>query len=1428
MSVNFDVLSGSLKLDTSGWHGAIKGAQTGLQSFVANIQQSLDVLKRGVDNVAKAFGGFATAAGALTAVGLKIGASYEQAMVKVKVVTNATEKEFAALGKEAERLGLVTAFSAKEAAQGMSELALQGFKAGDIMKHTESVLQLASATQTSVAESASIAAKAMNAFGIESDQLPGVLDTLAKASISGGTSMEELTMAFRNVGPVAKTMGVSIEQATAMIQLLGKAGLPGERAGSGLKMVFSNLAMEAKPLTEVMQQLGISFKNADGSLIPMSDLVDKFNERVKAMGLETSKGALLLKAFGAEGGVTAAALFDQGGAKIREYTQQLENAGGSMKALADAQLNTLEGSFIVLKSTIQGFGIMLSKSLGPQLSEIVKGFNDWAAKSEVAEAIQKKITTGVGYFTDAAKEAYLSLRMAFDYLQPAAAVLWGEVTAIWQAFQQWFGQLDPGTQAAIKAAAAATAISLAIGKIGGSLPFVGQFAAAIGALINPFTLVGGAIKFVLPLLSAGTGLIGVFTSIVGMIGAGGPLILALAALAAIFAIGGDFGGAVEGLGEMLRDVGKNGFDALKGTVEAFSAYMKGDALGALAGYHKALAGLSEIGGTLAGKAGLGGLSEAFKELAQAQRELSGSESLGSAQEGSRQANREGMFGKEGAGKLKDANDAAQEVTSLAEKRSAWKNAFWLRGTSFQVDALEELDKKLAAAIAKRDRLMAEAASVRGSVEAPNSVEDQRDIDKMKAEKAEKKQQDDYAAAEEKAGRAPKPETEEQARTGLRHPPRKSRKANFERPEDAEETAAAGFHDDGKPSSAKEIAAAKKQAKTEADARKAIRAEELAQMTPEARKKAQAADKAAEVARKAEAGRKTLAKDDAKSEADVVKNAREALAGAQADGQIDEKKVYAEQQVRDKASADYAQTNPDQAKAAATGVPPGAQVTGTQNVGGKEIPIVNVEDEEYSAPAGSAAMAKAKEASASLASIAKREADEAASTAKREAYENRAATASDKAAASAEKLAGAADDATTETEKLTEAEKEAADAQANAAGKQTPEQAMQAGNMQAAMDQAMQHVQGLFQQGAQQAGQMAQQAAVQMAMGPGQLNDMIAQAQKAGNPVGALDLIIQNVQAKAGMAKMNQDNLSDSLGSTGDAFGPGTGNEYYAEHNGSPGAQALQGFQQLLAQLQQQRAGLVAQMAKGKRIPKMAEGGIATNSIMANIGEDGPEAVIPLQKLGQVLASVLPSFGSSSIFGNVNPFGPIMGTTAGPAGSPFASTFLNKGALGAFDQAFGQASNAVGTLGNEGLDTSGWMGRLQQMAQAQQAAVDALNSYQQHSQINLQPMRGSSVVGGTNPFGEPGRGMLPNTAGALGRVYSGDTTPQYTGPNVVHHSTINVQSADLTTDAGARSVAERLVPHIDAVVKRMGTDATGASALRSRPAPYNAGPTAYPR
>lgn len=180
-------------------------------------------------------------------------------MSRVKAISGATGQAFEDLRDQAIDLGAKTAFSAKESADGMENLASAGFDAKEIMAAMPGLLDLAAVSGGDVALASENAATALRGFGLEADQAGHVADVFAKAAADTNAEVADMGEAMKYIAPVANAMGLSIEETAAAIGIMSDAGVKGSQAGTTLRGALSRIAKPTKAMKVVMEDLGVSF-----------------------------------------------------------------------------------------------------------------------------------------------------------------------------------------------------------------------------------------------------------------------------------------------------------------------------------------------------------------------------------------------------------------------------------------------------------------------------------------------------------------------------------------------------------------------------------------------------------------------------------------------------------------------------------------------------------------------------------------------------------------------------------------------------------------------------------------------------------------------------------------------------------------------------------------------------------------------------------------------------------------------------------------------------------------------------------------------------------------------------------------------------------------------------------------------------------------
>lgn len=297
---------------------------------------------------------------ALGAGVLLVAADFEKSMNKVGAISGATGKDLEDLTKLAREMGKTTQFSASEAADAMSFLAMAGFKTNDMMEALPKTLELAAAGGLELAEAADIASNILTGFRLDAKDLGKVNDVLAKTFTSSNVNLQQLGESFKFVGPLAAGMGISIEETSAALGMLGNAGIQASMAGTTLRSVLATISTSLdennqaiSKVGEKMQALGLEFFTTEGKM-------KSFTQIVKELEDEGISAGQMMELFGLRAGPGLQALVAQGSKSLGELVAELDRAGGTAKRISEEQMKGLAGQLLKLKSAIQEMAIAIT------------------------------------------------------------------------------------------------------------------------------------------------------------------------------------------------------------------------------------------------------------------------------------------------------------------------------------------------------------------------------------------------------------------------------------------------------------------------------------------------------------------------------------------------------------------------------------------------------------------------------------------------------------------------------------------------------------------------------------------------------------------------------------------------------------------------------------------------------------------------------------------------------------------------------------------------------------------------------------------------------------------------------------------------------------------------------------------------------------
>lgn len=271
-------------------------------------------------------GGAALGAGFVVAT--KSFADFDKAISRAAAATVTAKENMGALEDAALKAGQETSFSATEAADAITELAKAGVSTQNILGGgLDAALALAAAGQLDVAESAEIAATAMNQFGLTGrDNITKVADLLAAGAGKAQGSVSDLANALKYVGPVAASVNVPIEETVGVLARLASQGILSETAGTSTRGFLASLLSPSQKASETLQELGVNVFDASGKFVGFAGAAEQLRTAL-AGASEAQREQALFTIFGRETVTAAKIIYEDGAKGVQDWTTKVDDSG---------------------------------------------------------------------------------------------------------------------------------------------------------------------------------------------------------------------------------------------------------------------------------------------------------------------------------------------------------------------------------------------------------------------------------------------------------------------------------------------------------------------------------------------------------------------------------------------------------------------------------------------------------------------------------------------------------------------------------------------------------------------------------------------------------------------------------------------------------------------------------------------------------------------------------------------------------------------------------------------------------------------------------------------------------------------------------------------------------------------------------------------
>lgn len=282
---------------------------------------------------------------------------FNAASQDLSAVTGATGKDLEYLNKTAAQTGPQVG---KSAAEMLEAYKLMGSAKPELLeqtalltKTTEAAITLSQAGKIDLASATQVTAESLNQFGESADQANRYINVIAAGANAGSAEINEMGVALKNSGTVAKAQDVSFEQTNALLQSMSSIALKGGEAGTNLR--------------NVLLTLGSGSDDTNPRIVGL----DKALENLAAKNLSTAE---MTKLFGKENLVAAQHIITHRN-EIAELTKRVTGTQDAFR-MAETNNASFDHQLEQFGAVVNGISVSIGTKLIPTLTSWLKTGTD--------------------------------------------------------------------------------------------------------------------------------------------------------------------------------------------------------------------------------------------------------------------------------------------------------------------------------------------------------------------------------------------------------------------------------------------------------------------------------------------------------------------------------------------------------------------------------------------------------------------------------------------------------------------------------------------------------------------------------------------------------------------------------------------------------------------------------------------------------------------------------------------------------------------------------------------------------------------------------------------------------------------------------------------------------------------------------------------
>ena len=332
---------------------------------------------------------------AVGAAGVASFAEVDKTMQLTNKTMGNTSEEAEMLNKAMKEAAANSTFGMKDAANATLNFARAGLDAEQASAALAPAMNLAAGEGGNLDTVSAGLVATINGFHGSFDEAGTYADVFAAACNNSALDVDSLSHAMSVAAPIFSSAGYTVNDAALYMGVMANNGIDADKAANSLKTGLARLVSPAKEGAEMMDKLGISVTNSDGT---MKDSITIQKELHDAFGKlsESEQIAAASAIFGKNQMAPWLALINTAPEDVQELDDSLSNCAGTTEEMAEAMMSGFGGSLEKLKSSIDVLVTSIGEALAPTIQKVADFIQNLVDKFNNLTPAQQELIVKIG------------------------------------------------------------------------------------------------------------------------------------------------------------------------------------------------------------------------------------------------------------------------------------------------------------------------------------------------------------------------------------------------------------------------------------------------------------------------------------------------------------------------------------------------------------------------------------------------------------------------------------------------------------------------------------------------------------------------------------------------------------------------------------------------------------------------------------------------------------------------------------------------------------------------------------------------------------------------------------------------------------------------------------------------------------------------